>query len=113
MPDRSIDPGLGQVIEDVGEQCLVDQIAGQVGITHRGRSAGRPLAASTRVMLVPLPPKSHSAMTPRVGTRVVLQRGQRRRGIGDDGCRGRVAELRDRGLALRSASTAVGSSAPG
>ncbi len=38
-------------------------------VAHRGPDGpGSPAAASSSVMLVPLPPKSHSAITPRVGS---------------------------------------------
>ena len=61
--------GFGDAGDDVVEQRLVDLVAGEVGIADASRRWWRSSsAASASVMLVPLPPKSHSATTPPAGS---------------------------------------------
>ena len=82
VPDRSIDPA--------ADRSPIDWVSNAWSMRSPERSRWRtvgpiganPLAASASVMLVPVPPKSQSAMTPRWAPRVVLQRRERRGGIG-------------------------------
>ena len=104
VPDKSMVPAAGQVVDDVSQQRLVDEVAGQVGVADgradRRETVGGVDERDAGARAAEVAQCDHAASR---HTRVVLQRSERRRGVGDERRRGRLLELRHRcqGVAQR------------